>query len=151
MNKEKEIKEKQEMIKSGTNYNAVIENKKFNRSRPSSAYSNRKNYSIFKNSRPSSSKNRVSLYTDIDYINSGVNPMEENLILDKKVSQNLKGKLIISKYTNIKGFIDIGPLPYDSYYVEVSESKQYRSIGMCLVFNKLPKKTNNFIKRYIGL
>ena len=22
---------------------------------------------------------------------------------------------------------------------------------MCLVFNKLPKKTNNFIKRYIGL
>ena len=50
MNKEKEIKEKQEMFKSGTNYNAVIENKKFNRSRPSSAYSNRKNYSIFKNS-----------------------------------------------------------------------------------------------------
>ena len=123
MNKEKEIIEKQEMIKSGTNYNAVIENKKFNRSRPSIAYSNRKNYSIFKNSRPSSSKNRVSLYTDIDYINSGVNPMEENLILDKKVSQNLKEKLIISKYTNIKGFIDIGPLPYDSYYVEVSESK----------------------------
>ena len=151
MNREKIIREKQEMFKSNTNHNSVIENKKFNRSRPSSAYSNRKNNSIFKNSRPSSSKNRISLNTDNDYINSGINPMEENLILDKKISNNLKGKLIISKYTNIKGYIDIGPLPYDSYYIEVSESKQYRSIGMCLVFNKLPKKTNNYIKRYIGL
>ena len=152
MNKEKKLLEKQEMFKStNNNNNSVIENKKFNRSRPASAYSNRKNYSLYKNSRPSSSKNRVSLYTDNDYINSGLNPMEENLILDKKLSQKLKGKLIISKYTNSEGYIDIGPLPYDSYYIEVSESKQYRSIGMCLVFNKLSTKNNNYIKRYIGL
>ena len=148
MNKEKRILEKQEMFKPG---NSVIQNKKFNRSRPASAYANRKNYSIIKNSRPSSSKNRLSLYTDNDHMNSGKNPMEDNLILDRKVSENLKGKLIISKYTNIKGAIDIGPLPYDSYYIEVSESRQYRSIGMCLVFNKLPTKNNNYIKRFIGL
>ncbi len=146
MNKEKLILEKQEMYKSG-----VIENKKFNRSRPSSAYSNRKNYSIYKTSRPSSSKNRISLYTDNDYINSGENPMEQNLIFDQKESLKLKGKLIICKYTNSKGYIDIGPLPYDSYYIEVSESRQYRSIGMCLVFNKISNKSNNLIKRYIGL
>ena len=152
MNKEKKLLEKQEMFKStSNNNNSVIENKKFNRSRPASAYSNRKNYSLYKNSRPSSSKNRVSLYNDNDYINSGLNPMEENLILDKKLSQKLKGKLIISKYTNSEGYIDIGPLPYDSYYIEVSESKQYRSIGMCLVFNKISTKNNNYIKRYIGL
>ena len=151
MNKEKKLLEKQEMFKSEAQNKSMIENKKFNRSRPSSAYSNRKNNSIFKSSRPNSSKNKISLYTDVDYINSGSNPMEQNLILDKKLSNELKGKLIISKYTNSKGFIDIGPLPYDSYYIEVSESRQYRSIGMCLVFNKLPTKNNNFIKRYIGL
>ena len=153
MNNEKRILEKQDMFKNNysTNPNSVIENKNFNRSRPASAYSNRKNYSIYKASRPSSSKNRVSLYTDNDYINSGSNPMEQNLILDKKLSQNLKGKLIITKYTNSKGFIEIGPLPYDSYYIEVSESKQYRSVGMCLSFNKLYTKNNNYIKRYIGL
>ena len=78
INREKQIFEKQEMFKSGS----VIENKKFNRSRPDSAYSNRKNYSIYKTSRPNSSKNRISLYTDNDYINSGENPMEQNLILD---------------------------------------------------------------------
>ena len=152
INKEKKILEKQEMFKSVIkNNNSVIENKKFNRSRPASAYSNRKNYSIYKSSRPSSSKNRISLNTDNDFINSGSNPMEQNLILDKKISQNLKGKLLISKYTNAEGYIDIGPLPYDSYYIEVSESRQYRSIGMCLVFNKLSTKNNNYIKRYIGL
>ena len=151
MNQEKVLVEKQEMFKSGTNANSVIENKKFNRSRPASAYSNRKNYSSYQNTRPSSSKNRISLCTDNDYINSGVNPMEENLILDEKISKNLKGKLIITKYTNSKGCIDIGPLPYDSYYIEVSESRQYRNIGMCLVFNKLSTKNNHYIKRYIGL
>ena len=152
MNKEKKILAKQEMFKSSTTPNSVIiENKKFNRSRPASAYSNRKNYSIYKTSRPSSSKNRVSLYTDNDFIKSGNNPMEQNLILDKKQSQNLKGKLIITKFTNSKGSIEIGPLPYDSYYIEVSESRQYRSVGMCLVFNKLYTKNNNYIKRYIGL
>ena len=152
MNKEKKILEKQEMYKSGiNNNNSLIENKKFNRSRPASSYSNRKNHSIFKNSRPSSSKNRIAGNIDNDFINSRTNPMEQYLILDKKQSQNLKGKLIICKYTNSEGYIDIGPLPYDSYYIEVSESRQYRSIGMCLVFNKLSTKNNNYIKRYIGL
>ena len=152
MYKEKKLLEKQEMFKSGNAYNSVIENKKFNRSRPSSAYSNRKsNYSLNKNSRPASTKNRVSLYGDKDFINSGSNPLEENLILDKKISQKLKGKLIISKYTNSKGYIDIGPLPYDSYFIEVTESRQFRSVGTCLIFNKLSTKSNHFIKRYIGL
>ena len=149
MIREKKIFEKQEMFKSGSG-SSDTENKKFNRSRPASAYSNRKNCSVNRYSRPSSSKNRMSLYTDNDHINSGINAMEQNLILDKKISQNLKGKLIISKYTNNKGAIDIGPLPYDSYYIEVLESRQYRSVGMCLMFNRLPTKNNN-IKRYIGL
>ena len=146
------IKEKMGMYKSVIKNPSVIENKNFNRSRPSSAYSHRQNISSMnKTTRPSSSKNRISVYTENDYVNSGINPMEDNLIFDKEVTKKLKGDLLISKYTNSEGYIDIGPLPYDSYFIEVAQSKQYRSIGMNLVFNKLATKTNNYIKRYIGL
>ena len=146
------LKEKMGMYKSGIKNTSVIENKNFNRSRPSSAYSHRQNISSMnKTTRPSSSKNRISVHTENDYINSGINPMEDNLIFDKEVTKKLKGDLLISKYTNSEGYIDIGPIPYDSYFIEVAQSKQYRSIGMNLVFNKLATKTNNYIKRYIGL
>ena len=164
MNKEKKLMEKQEMYKANksnilhTNYmnknmSHVIENKNYCRTRPPSATSNRRvNYTLNKNtSRPNSSKNRILMNIENDYINTCINPMEQNLILDKKISESLKGKLIICKYTNNEGYIDIGPIPYDSYYIEVSENKQYRSVGMCLSFNKLPTKNKNFIKRYIGL
>ena len=76
---------------------------------------------------------------------------KNNYILDKNKSKSLKGKLILSKYTNKEGMIDIGPLPYDSYFIEVQESKQYRSIGMTLTFNTLNLKNKNYIKKYIGL
>ena len=162
MNKEKKLLEKQEMYKSNRsnilhannkNISHIIENKNYCRTRPPSATSNRRvNYTLNKNvSRPSSSKNRVVMNIENDYINSCINPMEQNLILDKNICESLKGKLIICKYTNNEGYIDIGPIPYDSYYIEVSENKQYRSVGMCLSFNKLPTKNKNFIKRYIGL
>ena len=162
MNKEKKLLEKQEMYKSNRsnilhannkNISHIIENKNYCRTRPPSATSNRRvNYTLNKNvSRPSSSKNRVLMNIENDYINSCINPMEQNLILDKNICESLKGKLIICKYTNNEGYIDIGPIPYDSYYIEVSENKQYRSVGMCLSFNKLPTKNKNFIKRYIGL
>ena len=72
-------------------------------------------------------------------------------IFDKNKSRNLKGKLIIRKYTNQNGIINIGPLPYDSYYIEVKESKQFRNIGFCLSFNDLNLYKDNFIKKYIGL
>ena len=163
MNKEKKLIEKQEMYKSNRsnilhtnnkNISHIIDNKNFNRTRPPSATSNRRvNYTLNnRNSRPNSSKNKISMMNiENDYINTCINPMEQNLILDKKLCDNLKGKLIICKYTNNEGYIDIGPIPYDSYYIEVSENKQYRSVGMCLSFNKLPTKNKNFIKRYIGL
>ena len=163
MNKEKKLIEKQEMYKSNRsnilhsnnanrNISHIIDNKNFCRTRPPSATTTRRpNYTLNKNSRPNSSKNKISINIDNDYINNCINPMEQNLILDKKICESLKGKLIICKYTNNEGYIDIGPIPYDSYYIEVAENKQYRSVGMCLSFNKLPTKNKNFIKRYIGL
>ena len=72
-------------------------------------------------------------------------------IFDKGKSENLKGKRIIRKYTNRDGIIHIGPLPYDSYYIEVPESKQFRNVGICLSFQNLNLYKNNYIKKYIGL
>ena len=72
-------------------------------------------------------------------------------IFDKEISNNLKGRLMIRKYTDKDGIIKIGPLPYDSYYVEVKESIQFRNVGLCLSFNDLNYYKDNYIKKYIGL
>jgi hypothetical protein len=124
MNKEKKLMEKQEMYKSNKsnilhtnnmnkNISHIIENKNYCRTRPPSASSQRRvNLTLNKNnSRPSSSKNRIQINIENDYINTCINPMEQNLILDKKICESLKGKLIICKYTNNEGYIDIGPIP----------------------------------------
>ena len=95
----------------------------------------------------SNNLNDTSLFFHNNTIKSSMN----NYILDKNQAKNLKGKLILTKYTNNEGMIDIGPLPYDSYYIEVQESKQYRSVGVCLTFNTLNLKNKNYIKKYIGL
>ena len=162
MNKQKKLMEKQEMYKSNRssvvhsnnpnrNTSNIIDNKNFRTRPPSATTTRRTNYNLNKNTRPNSSKNRISMNLENDFINNCINPMEQNLILDKNICESLKGKIIISKYTNSEGYIDIGPIPYDSYYIEVPENKQYRSVGMLLSFNKLPTKNKNFIKRYIGL
>ena len=72
-------------------------------------------------------------------------------VFDKRKAENLKGTLILRKYTNKKGVIYIGPLKYDSYYIEVKESKQFRNVGICLSFYDLNLYKNNYIKKYIGL
>ena len=85
--------------------------------------------------------------------NSDINnnsPMNK-YIFDKGKSDKLKGKLLIRKYTNEEGIIHIGPLPYDSYYIEVPESNQFRNVGICLKFHNLNSYKNNYIKKYIGL
>ena len=72
-------------------------------------------------------------------------------IFDKEVSNNLKGRLMIRKYTDKEGIINIGPLPYDSYYIEIKENNQFRNVGICLSFNDLNYYKDNYIKKYIGL
>ena len=51
---------------------------------------------------------------------------------------------MIRKYTDKDGIIKIGPLPYDSYYVEVKESIQFRNVGLCLSFNDLNYYKDNY-------
>ena len=72
------------------------------------------------------------------------------MINNKSTANQMKGKLILTKYTNEEGIIDIGPLPYDSYFIEVVESNQFQFVGMPLTFTSIypPEK---IVQKYIGL
>ena len=106
-----------------------------------------KTFLLGNNNRNSINYNNTSMLSNSLIQRSSMN----NYILDKNEANNLKGKLILTKYTNSEGIIDIGPLPYDSYFVEVQEGKQYRNIGFILKFNTINLKNKNYIKKYIGL
>ena len=164
--KEQKIKQKENMFKNKSNieYDSDNENKSTIKklTRPvSSLTGNRKFYksnSMTNLIRPNSSKNDYNLENNYYLSNNSsflfqnrIKSSMNNYILDKNKSKNLKGKLIMTKFTNSEGIIDIGPLPYDSYFIEVQESKQYRSVGVCLTFNTLNLKNKNLIKKYIGL
>ena len=163
MIKEEKIRKKENMFKNDTSIRSYG-----NKSRPMSSLTGyrgfHKSQSMTEMMRPNTSK--TFLLGNNNYNNNNNWNINEssilsssfafknsknNYILDKNKSKSLKGKLILSKYTNKEGLIDIGPLPYDSYFIEVQESKQYRSIGMTLTFNTLNLKNKNYIKKYIGL
>ena len=163
MMKEQKLLTKENMFK-----NNSIMNMKANKIRPLSSISGykslgklRKSQSAKNIERPSTSKTLLLGNNNRNIININNTSMlssslmhkntMNNYILDKNEANNLKGKLILTKYTNSEGNIDIGPLPYDSYFIEVQESRQYRSIGFVLKFNTLNLKNKNFIKKYIGL
>ena len=166
MIKEQKLLNKENMFKNNLNNFSVSKN---NNVRPLSSISGYKSFGRLRKSqsaknldRPSTSKtfllgnnNRNSFinYNNISMISNSLmhKSSMNNYILDKNEANNLKGKLILTKFTNNEGYIDVGPLPYDSYFIEVQESKQYRSIGFCLKFNTLNLKNKNFIKKYIGL
>ena len=167
MIKEQKLRQKENMFKNRSNfeYNSDNESKSITkksklRSRPASSLAgyNRfsKSNSMANLLRPNTSKVDYKYgYNNLNdtslLFQSNIKSSMNNYILDKNQAKNLKGKLILTKYTNNEGMIDIGPLPYDSYYIEVQESKQYRSVGVCLTFNTLNLKNKNYIKKYIGL
>ena len=163
MIKEQKLLTKEKMFK-----NNSIMNIKANKIRPLSSISGykslgklRKSQSAKNIERPSTSKTFLLGNNNRNISNNNNTSMlsrsliqkntMNNYILDKNEANNLKGKLILTKYTNNEGLIDIGPLPYDSYFIEVQESRQYRSIGFVLKFNSLNLKNKNFIKKYLGL
>ena len=175
MIKEQKLLQKEYMFKNNSimNFNKININTT-NQSRPLSSISGYKSIGKLKRSqsakniqRPSTSKtfllgnNNYNRNTNNNFNNTSMisfsmmnyrsSSLNNNYILDKNEANSLKGKLILTKYTNSEGIIDIGPLPYDSYFVEVQESKQYRNIGFILKFNTINLKNKNYIKKYIGL
>ena len=85
------------------------------------------------------------------YSTTNLNQYSSNtFISNKNVAESMKGKLILTKFTNGEGIIDIGPLPYDSYFIEVVESNQFQFVGMPLTFNAIYPQ-DKIVKKYIGL
>ena len=78
------------------------------------------------------------------------NPRDKQCINDKAKADKIKGKLIVSKYTDYNGVITFGPIPYDSYLIEVEESNNFKFTSMPLTFNTINPK-NSLITKYIGL
>lgn len=76
-------------------------------------------------------------------------PSTQMIIYDKDKAAVMKGKLLITKYTNENGSINIGPLPYDTYLIEVVESNHFQYAAMPLVFSTISHK--KAIRKYIGL
>ena len=80
-----------------------------------------------------------------------INQNSQGLMINNKSTANqMKGKLILTKYTNEEGIIDIGPLPYDSYFIEVVESNQFQFVGMPLTFTSI-YPPDKIVQKYIGL
>ncbi|MCQ2815972.1 MAG: hypothetical protein MJ252_01780 [archaeon] len=111
---------------------------------------------LFKN-RPISSRPKSSSTAHLSVLSqSGSNffsqpqnsPRQE--VEDKRYSETLKGILLITKYTDREGIVKFGPIPYDSYYVEVVESNEFKFVGSPMVFNKLIPQGERY-KKYIGL
>jgi len=61
----------------------------------------------------------------------------------------LKGKYIGSTNINQKGIISIESVPYDSYLVEIEESKNFLHCALIVKFNSLPE--NHVLNKFIGL
>ena len=76
-------------------------------------------------------------------------PSTQMIIYDKDKAAMMKGKLLITKYTNENGSINIGPLPYDTYLIEVVESNHFQYAAMPLMFNTISNQ--KAIRKYIGL
>lgn len=82
---------------------------------------------------------------------ANINQNSQGLMINNKSTANqMKGKLILTKYTNEEGIIDIGPLPYDSYFIEVVESNQFQFVGMPLTFTSI-YPPDKIVQKYIGL
>lgn len=82
--------------------------------------------------------------------NYGSIVVNKNIIENKKEGDALKGTLVIRKFTNKDGVIKFGPLPYDSYFIEVVESNEFKFVGSILEFSQILPE-NEIYKKYFGL
>ena len=145
--KEKRLKEKESMYRPQSNFSNINKSKL---KRPFSSLSHKSNSSTNIFRRPNSVSNSSNQNNFIYQAASSFNRPGQEIITDKYLAKSMKGKLLLTKYTNNDGIIDIGPLPYDSYLIEVLESRQYMGIWMTLSFSNV-YSSDFIIKKYIGL
>lgn len=106
--------------------------------RPSSVSTNRlaksrmNNNFYDKDNRPASSARSIKTNTSLNNtaFNFAVNPRADCIIEDKEVIENLKATLIRTVYTNREGRFILDSLPYDTYLIEIENSKNFIGCGM---------------------
>lgn len=75
--------------------------------------------------------------------------MNSSFISDPNEIECLKGKFIGSTTIDSSGIISIEGIPYDSYLVEIEESKNFQICAEVVKFNSMQE--NNFLRRFVGL
>ncbi len=80
---------------------------------------------------------------------SGIRHGSQIDLEDSDTIAQLKGNLYRTLFTNKNGWINLTDIPYDSYLIEIEESKNFLASAAIITFPKiLPSKD---IKRYFGL
>jgi hypothetical protein len=78
-----------------------------------------------------------------------------NEIEEKETYKKLKGQLIRSSFTDKAGNISFLNIPYDTYILEIEDSKNFQHCGCIIKINKsLPKENESSlatIRKFIGL
>jgi hypothetical protein len=74
--------------------------------------------------------------------------MEE---IPKESINTYKGELLRSLYADKEGKIILTDLPYDTYLIEIEDSKSYQQTAIPLKFNTISVSKDKLIKKYIGL
>ncbi len=99
-----------------------------------------------------------TLFGNNNFNKSNLNIKErENIEIEDKekiegivvINLVLKGDLIRSYFTNKKGWVNLENLPFDTYLIEIEESKNFMVSSTILKFSKLLE--TNTIKKFFGL
>ena len=77
------------------------------------------------------------------------------IIEDLSIINKIKGKLLCSGYTDKSGFLFFENVPFDSYVIEVENSKKYQGCGALIQFKKIYHNAkineNYFFNKIFGL
>ncbi len=85
-------------------------------------------------------------------LSTGSKILKNENIEDKEIINSLKGLLFSSRYTDKNGAFTISDLPYDSYLLEVEDSKNFLISGSIIKFPKIIEGTKTTaIQKFVGL
>lgn len=74
---------------------------------------------------------------------------ETKILRDRDLIETFKGEKLRTYYTDTRGKISFKEMPYDTYLIEVVESKNFQKTAIILTFNHISHEKN--IKKFIGL
>jgi len=138
--------------------NSAFTNSRENSFRPSTGKSNCFSTNDRISSRASSASLRnysfrpisSSLTHNLQKITSQIVNNFAEIYEDKETIENMKGMLIKSQFTDLKGCILFCDLPHDCYLLEIEDSKNFQGFASVIKFNKIFKESQLFLKDEIS-